>query len=175
MKTRIVAAGRRSAVTKCAAALSFAVCACAPFALAQEREKVLSYIIVDGTSAVALETEQPGDSGRGEAVFFDPETGNCASCHWVPGMDAAPDSLAGPSLAEVGGRFASGYIRLWIINPRAIKDGAAMPAYYSLTPDEERAWGDKPERIEPILTAQEIEDLVAYLESQSSAPASAPQ
>ena len=139
------------------------------------RTKVFSYFIVDGVSAAELEADQPGDAERGRKAFFDPELGGCARCHWIPGMDGAPDALIGPSLEDVGVRLASGVIRLWIINPRALKAGSSMPAYYSLTPAKERTPGDKPERKSPLLTPQEIEDLVAFLEGQSSAPAAANQ
>ncbi|MCI4666077.1 MAG: cytochrome c [Neomegalonema sp.] len=139
-----------------------------------DRIPVLSYVIVDGVSAPEPLTTKPADAERGKATFFNPEVGGCARCHWVPGVKAERESLAGPALHDVGARLASGAIRLWIINPRALKEGAKMPAYYSLSPQSARRPGDTPKRVDPLLTPQEVEDLVAYLESMSAAPVPTP-
>lgn len=140
--------------------------------LEEDSLTALSYVVVDGVSAPEPLTETPGDPERGQAIFFDAELGGCAACHWAPGLDAARDSLSGPPLDDVGARLASGVIRLWIVNPRALVETSAMPAYYSLWPSGARGADGAPERLTPLLTAQEIEDLVAYLESLS-APAAA--
>lgn len=138
------------------------------------RVAVLSYQIDDGVSIGAPLTDAPGDAERGRMVFFDPELGGCASCHWVPGVEAPREALAGPALDDVGARYSSGVVRLWIVNPRALREEPAMPAYYSLELNDERIPGDAPERLGPLLTAQEVEDLVAYLE-EIAAPPIAPE
>ncbi len=137
------------------------------------RVEALSYVIVDGVSAPDPLTDTPGDAERGRAVFFDAELGGCAACHWVPGVEAEAESLPGPRLDDVGARYASGRIRLWIVNPRALAADPPMPAYFSLTEERERRPGDAPERLSPVLTPQEIEDLIAYLEGMSAPPQSA--
>lgn len=132
------------------------------------RVAVISYVIVDGVSAPEPLTSTPGDPERGRAIYFDADLGNCASCHWVPDVEGDRDALPGPRLDDVGVRYSRGVVRLWIINPRALTDQSTMPAYYSLTPMGERIPNDAPERLDPLLTAQEIEDLVAYLDSLSA-------
>lgn len=132
------------------------------------RIEILSYTIVGGLSAPDPLTSSPGDPESGRAVFFDAELGGCVVCHWAPGVEAERDSLSGPPLDDVGARYSRGVIRLWIINPRAIREDPGMPAYYSLSMERERRPGDSPDLLGPLLTAQEVEDLVAYLESLSA-------
>lgn len=122
------------------------------------RERALSYVVVDGVGAPDALTDVAGDPERGRGLFSG--VGGCAECHAdAPGAS----SPGGPSLAGVGGRLSESALRLWIVNPRVFVEGSTMPAYYSLWPEGE-AWPDRdPPRAQPLLSAQQIEDLVAYL------------
>ncbi|MEL6980412.1 MAG: c-type cytochrome [Pseudomonadota bacterium] len=141
---------------------------CAGGALAQDAETPpdLTYVVVDGRSAPEPLSDAPPNAERGEALFFDAEAGDCASCHAAPGAPRQPTE-PGPALGGVGARLSASAIRLWIINPRVLVEGSAMPAYYSLSPTDATpgAPADAPPRAEPRLDAASIEDLVAYLET----------
>jgi sulfur-oxidizing protein SoxX len=66
----------------------------------------------------------------------------------------------GPPLDSVGNRFTAGELRLRLVDPKAINPETVMPAYYKVEGLHRvlDRYRDK-----PILTAQQVEDVVAYL------------
>lgn len=109
-------------------------------------------------------TAEPGDAARGKAVAVNSDMGNCVICHHIP-VPELPEGAAGdigPDLAGVGDRLTAAELRQRIVNPKAIDPDTVMPAYYvatGLTRVEGKYEG------KPILTAQQVEDLIAYLET----------
>ena len=101
-----------------------------------------------------------GDPARGEAVVRNRETANCLICHTIPGTTERFMGDIGPPLEGVGSRLASGQIRLRLVDPTLVNPEAIMPPYH-------RTAGllrvDPRYRGRPVLTAQEVEDVVAYL------------
>ena len=65
-----------------------------------------------------------------------------------------------PPLSGVGARLSAGQIRLRVVDPTRLKRDAIMPAYYRVDGLNDVAL---PYRGKPILTAQQVEDVVAYL------------
>jgi sulfur-oxidizing protein SoxX len=68
----------------------------------------------------------------------------------------------GPSLAGGGSRYSAGELRLRIADMTRVKPDAAMPAYYRTEGLHEVAASY---RGRTILTAQLVEDVVAYLQT----------
>jgi sulfur-oxidizing protein SoxX len=66
----------------------------------------------------------------------------------------------GPPLAGVGARLSEGQIRLRIVDPVRLNPGSVMPSYYRVEGLSQvaQAWRGK-----PVLTAQQVEDTIAYL------------
>lgn len=117
--------------------------------------------VVEGGISQPL-TAEPGDPARGRRLAFDRTKGNCLVCHSLPGAEAASPGDLGPDLAGVGARRTAPELRLRLVDPRRIDPEARMPAFYKtegLT-QVARAFAGK-----PLLQAQEIEDIVAYLAS----------
>jgi sulfur-oxidizing protein SoxX len=105
---------------------------------------------------------KPGDPRRGERVVIDRLLGNCLSCHEVSALREEPfHGEIGPSLDGVGGRWDAATLRMIVVNPkRVFGDDTVMPAFYR-TEGLNRV---RPEFAgKPILTAQQVEDVVAYL------------
>jgi sulfur-oxidizing protein SoxX len=101
-----------------------------------------------------------GDAARGALVVRSRETANCLICHTVPEASETFMGEIGPPLAGVALRLTPGQIRLRLIDPTEVNSDAVMPAYHrvaGLVHVEERYRG------RPVLSAQEIEDVVAYL------------
>lgn len=119
-----------------------------------------AYTVENFAIANAL-TDQLGDAERGKAVMIDRELGNCLSCHVVP-VDAEFFGTTGPVLTGVGARLTPAQLRLRLVDSKQINPMSMMPAYYK---------SDGLHRIlepfegERILTAQEIEDVIAYLQT----------
>lgn len=101
-----------------------------------------------------------GDAARGEAVVKNRETANCLICHSIPDPREAFMGEIGPPLAGVGARLTPGQIRLRLVDPTLVNPGAIMPPYHrihDLVRVDPRFAG------RPVLSAQEIEDVVAWL------------
>lgn len=109
-------------------------------------------------------TDEPGDIRRGMTVAANTEMGNCIICHQIPlpGVPAGAFGSVGPSLAGVGNRLDEGQLRLRIVDSSAINPATVMPSYHR-TEGLERVADRFAEQ--PILSAQQVEDLVAFLQT----------
>lgn len=102
---------------------------------------------------------EPGDAARGKAVVTARES-NCLLCHAVPDSGVRAMGNVGPPLAGVGARLNEGQLRLRIVDSMRLNRDTIMPSYYR-TEGLSRVAG--PWRGKPVLTAQQVEDTVAYL------------
>jgi sulfur-oxidizing protein SoxX len=101
-----------------------------------------------------------GDAGRGRRIALAPDGGDCTICHAMPLPQRQFHGTVGPPLDDVGRRYTAGELRLRVVDPKAINPETIMPAYYKidgLRRVAERARG------RPILSARQVEDVVAYL------------
>jgi sulfur-oxidizing protein SoxX len=115
---------------------------------------------VEGDAIPAALTRTPGDPARGRTVALDRTLGNCLLCHAIPGTNERFPGDVGPDLKGVGARLAAGQLRLRVVDSTRINAGAVMPAYHR-TADLTRvapAYRDR-----PVLSAQDVEDVVAFL------------
>jgi len=105
-------------------------------------------------------TDTPGDAGRGRAIVTSRQTGLCLLCHAGPFPEAPQQGNLGPSLVGVGSRYTEAQLRLRVANPRRLHPDTLMPAYAVRGGRlrEGAAW-----RGQPVLTPQQIEDVVALL------------
>ena len=104
-----------------------------------------------------------GDPERGRALAADSHAGNCLACHQMP-IDEEPfHGTLGPPLHGVGARYSAAQIRLRVVDEQQINPMTIMPGFYSDPRSANRVageyWG------KTFLTAQQVEDLVAYLVS----------
>ncbi|XYD12583.1 sulfur oxidation c-type cytochrome SoxX (plasmid) [Methylobacterium sp. NMS12] len=126
---------------------------------AQAGEGLVPTAIVGDAIPESL-TGAPGDAARGRAIVVDRTRGLCLLCHTGPFPEERFQGNLAPDLADVGGRLSSGQLRLRLVDGRALNPETIMPPYYSLTGLTRvgRAWQGR-----PILSAAEIEDIVAFL------------
>jgi len=133
--------------------------ASAPETTAQEHNALVDYRIVDGAIPQAL-TDQPGDAQRGRRIVLDRDGGNCTICHAMPLPQRQFHGSIGPPLDGIGSRYSAGALRLRLVDAKALNPDTIMPAYYKVQGLHrvlERY------RDQPVLTGQQIEDVVAYL------------
>jgi sulfur-oxidizing protein SoxX len=130
----------------------------APPAVAQS-PAVVPYAVA-GDAIVAPLTRTPGIAARGRAIVADRQVGMCLLCHRGPIPEERSQGTIGPDLAGVGARLVAGQLRLRIVDMRRVNPASTMPAYHRIEGLERvaPAWTGK-----PILDAQQVEDVVAYL------------
>jgi L-cysteine S-thiosulfotransferase len=117
------------------------------------------YVIV-GDAIPASLTGVPGDPVRGKAIVASRQTGLCLLCHSAPLPEEKFQGTIGPDLKGIASRNSEGQLRLRIVDPRAFNPDTIMPAYYrrdGLTRVAQAFLG------KTVLTAQQIEDAVAFL------------
>jgi sulfur-oxidizing protein SoxX len=107
-------------------------------------------------------TDKPADAARGMAVAADPNRGNCVICHEIPlaGVQPAAYGDIGPSLQGVGSRLTVPQLRQRLVDPKTVSPQTVMPAYFKTTGLTRVR---SPYVGKPVLSAQDIEDVVAYL------------
>ncbi len=115
---------------------------------------------VVGDAMPASLTGEAGDPARGRAIVADRRAGLCLLCHSGPFPEERFQGTLAPDLGGVGARLSVGQLRLRLVDSRRLNPDSIMPAYHR-TEGLSRvgaAWRGK-----PVLGAQEIEDVVAFL------------
>lgn len=101
-----------------------------------------------------------GDPERGRALLAARDPANCILCHAAPGVRFAGD-LA-PTLEGIGTRLGPAQLRARLVDNARINPSTIMPSYHRI---EGLSRVAAAYRERPILSAQQVEDLVAYLSS----------
>jgi len=101
-----------------------------------------------------------GDSARGRAIVADRTRGLCLLCHSGPFPEERQQGNLAPDLAGAGSRLSTAQLRARIVDSRRINPQSIMPAYHRTEGLERVAPAF---RKRPILDAQQVEDVVAYL------------
>lgn len=107
-------------------------------------------------------TGTPGDAKQGARVVTGRRLGNCLSCHEITALRSEPfHGDVGPSLDGVAGRWNVAALRMIVVNPkRVFGPETVMPAFYRV----DGLHRVRPEFAgKPILTARQVEDVVAFL------------
>lgn len=117
---------------------------------------------IDGDQIEAPIDNRIGDAARGKAVVLDRRVGNCLICHRVPVPQENFQGEIGPDLGGIGSRLSAGQIRLRVVDAQRLNPATLMPPYYRTSGLRRvaSAYAGK-----PALTAQDVEDVVAWLVS----------
>lgn len=107
-------------------------------------------------------TGTPGDPAAGREVFANRKLGNCLACHANQDLkEQLFHGDVGPALDGAGTRWSEGQLRSIVINAKTLfSDETVMPGFYSLDVGEDVR---KDLVGKTILSAQQVEDVVAYL------------
>jgi sulfur-oxidizing protein SoxX len=146
-------------------AITFAWLAAAAIALpgaagaqGQGAQALRTYVVVGDAIPESL-TGKPGDAARGRALV--PErTSTCILCHSGPFPEQKFQGDLAPGLNGAGSRWSEGQLRLRLVDASSLNPATIMPSYYRVDGLDRvgPAWRGK-----PILSAEQIEDMVAYL------------
>jgi sulfur-oxidizing protein SoxX len=105
-------------------------------------------------------TAERGDPARGRAIVANRQVGLCLLCHSGPFPEQPLQGDLAPDLRGAGARWTEAQLRLRIVDPARLNPATIMPSYGR----SEGLWRVGPAfRGQPLLTPQQIEDVVAYL------------
>lgn len=112
-------------------------------------------------------TDVPGDPARGLEIFRDGSKATCLICHSVSTLPDRDQGVLGPLLDGIADLYSPQELRQRIIDARVISPGTIMPPYFSTEGlfRVAEAWRSK-----TIYSAQDVEDIVAYLMTLRSDP-----
>ena len=105
-------------------------------------------------------TGTPGNAERGRTIVTNRQVGLCLLCHSGPYPDERFQGTLAPDLKGSGGRASVGQLRLRIVDASRLNPQTIMPPYYRIDGLQRVAPAF---RGKPILTAEQIEDVVAHL------------
>jgi len=128
---------------------------------AAEDAGLRSYVIAGDAIPKSL-TGVAGDAARGRALVVD-RASTCILCHSGPFPETRFQGDLAPSLAGAGRRWSEGQLRLRLVDASSLNAATIMPSYYRVEGllRVGTSWRGK-----PILSAEQIEDIVAYLATQ---------
>jgi sulfur-oxidizing protein SoxX len=115
-------------------------------------------IIGDGIPAPL--SSDAGDPARGRELIVARDSANCVLCHAVPDAAIRFAGNVGPSLAGVGRRLTVSQLRLRVVDELRLNPATVMPSYFKVSGLTQVA---APYAGKPILSAREVEDIVAWL------------
>lgn len=120
----------------------------------------------DGAVETSL-SGTPGDPAEGRKIM-NKGAGNCIACHAVSDLAEFPfHGEVGPSLDGVGERWSAAELRGIVANAKEMFPYTVMPSFYRTTgfvrPGDAYTGKAAEGELQPLLTAQEVEDVVAYL------------
>lgn len=120
---------------------------------------------VDGDAIAQPLSGTPGDAARGRGIVADRGLSLCLLCHAAPIAEERSQGDIGPDLRGVGSRLTEAQLRLRLVNPRRLNPVSVMPPYFvdQALVRVGSSWQGK-----PVLSAQQIEDVVAYLRTLRS-------
>ena len=107
-------------------------------------------------------TQLPGNAQQGRAIVLSRQRGLCLLCHSGPFPEEPVQATISTNLSGAGSRWSEAQLRLRVADARWLNPDSLMPSFHRL-PTASRvpsALQDK-----PVLSAQEVEDVVAFLSS----------
>jgi sulfur-oxidizing protein SoxX len=117
---------------------------------------------IDGGKVAMSLTGVAGNPEEGANAFKDRKLGNCLACHVNKAMSKELfHGNVGPELDGVAGRYSVEELRAIVVNAKiTLNEQSMMPGFYTLDVGKsvrEESVG------KTVLTAQQVEDVVAYL------------
>nr|WP_068030615.1 sulfur oxidation c-type cytochrome SoxX [Rhodoplanes sp. Z2-YC6860] len=139
--------------------MALVVLACAPGAAQDSTAAALVPYAVVGDAIPKSLTGKPGDPANGRAIVVKREN-TCLLCHSGPFPDQRFQGDLSPSLGGTGSRWSEGELRLRMVDASRLNPATIMPSFYRIDGLTRVAANF---RGKPVLTAEQIEDVVAFL------------
>jgi len=118
--------------------------------------------VVDGDGITTPLTSTAGDAVRGRAIVANRQVGLCLLCHTGPIPEERFQGNLAPDLQGAGGHWSTAQLRLRMVDASHFNPTTIMPSYYKTDGLNRVAAGFQGKT---ILDAQQIEDVVAWLQT----------
>lgn len=155
---------------------SFAVMACAlavaalpalrPAYAQSEPDLRATYTVVGDGIPKPLTGDKPNVE-NGRRIVTERQQGLCVLCHSGPFPEVRFQGDLATNLAGTGSRWSEAQLRLRLVDASRLNPQTIMPSYYRTDGLERVGWQW---RGQPVLNAQQIEDVVAFLHTLRDAP-----
>jgi len=125
-----------------------------------------SVVYKEGAVSESL-TGAAGNADEGRDIVGNKKKGNCVACHKLSALADVPwQGEIGPALDGAGSRWSEAQLRGIVANAKKTFEGSMMPSFYRvdgfIRPGDGYE-GTAATKIEPLLSAQQVEDVVAFL------------
>ena len=120
-----------------------------------------SYTIVGDGIPKPLTSDAP-NAENGRRIVTERQAGLCVLCHSGPFPETRFQGDIATNLAGTGSRWSEAQLRLRLVDASRLNPQTIMPSYYRTQGLERVSW---PYRGQPVLNAQQIEDVVAFLKT----------
>jgi len=157
---------RRAAPGSLVVLVALAASATVPARAQRETDLRTTYEIVGDGIPKPL-TDRPGDAASGRRIVTDRQSGLCVLCHSGPFPEARFQGDLATNLGGAGSRWSEAQLRLRMVDASRLNPQTIMPSYYR-TDGLQRVGSQW--RGRPVLNAQQIEDVVAFLRTLRNAP-----
>lgn len=157
---------RRSRPRSSVERLAILVLAWAAVAPPASAEELRPFRIVGDSISEPL-TDVRGDPARGRAIVVDRQKGLCLLCHSGPFPEVRFQGELAPDLRGAGRRWSEGQLRLKIVDSARLNSATIMPSYYRT---EGLIRVGRPWQGKPVLSAEQVEDVVAFLTTLKEEP-----
>ncbi len=128
--------------------------------LAGTAQAQLAGVAIVGDAIPVSLTGAKGEPARGRAIVTNRQVGLCLLCHSGPFPEERLQGDLAPDLKGAGARWTEGQLRLMIVDSGRVNAATIMPAYYRIDGLTRVAPAF---RGKPVLSAEQIEDVVAFL------------
>jgi L-cysteine S-thiosulfotransferase len=150
---------RQRHARRSASRLALAATLCTVGVVGAGGDELRPYVVVGDAIPTSL-TGAPGDPERGHAIVGNRQVGLCLLCHTGLFPDEHFQGNLAPDLTGTGSRASADQLRLRIVDASRLNPNTIMPPYYRVDGLERVAANF---RGKPILSAEQIEDVVAFL------------
>jgi sulfur-oxidizing protein SoxX len=128
--------------------------------------QAMAYTLV-GDGIPSPLTAEAGNAESGRAIVVSRQVGLCLLCHSGPFPEERTQGNLSTDLTGAGGRWTEAQLRLRVADARRLNPASLMPSFHpAQLPDDSVAHVGRAWRSRPVLNAQQVEDVVAFLKAQ---------